>query len=481
MLAASTTMNRQQSLIRYIFVISTIILFFTTLATGNTRVAFSRPGALIRTPSLLINSEEQEYHVGFASELINLDGFNSSNSIFFKNISNQGFEYGIAYTSHAQIKESEINPPSELSLHFNKNIYTTETMHINVGINDILYSSKADHELSIYISLMNSNIVTGKKKRFNLQTALGFGTGKINYDSHDYLEDPSHKARFFFGINMKTPYMYKRGGINMLFDYDGSGAHVGAKIPINKQLEINIAFTNFQNIGNFNKYEEETTKTIFSDASALTFGVGFKFKRDSKKLPLITEQKIKFTTEEENCLLIHSRENHNKPISINAACDDYALNKFVININKDFVALNDSIKIREQEAEHYALTNTAKDYEIKTLQDSINMQYLKQRISKSELNIAIKHLSQSLEYYYSGEYILAIEEINQTIRSFPSLAIAYARKGSIYYQLGDLRQATINWNLALKHDPEYLEVQQMLLSIKTEIEKLSESFNYNNN
>ena len=460
-----------------------ILLFFLlqVFLMGNTRVAFSRPSALIRTPSLLINAQEQEYHVGFSNELINTDGFNSSSSIYFKSISNEGFEYGIAYSSHANINASTQNPPSDLSLHFNKKIYEAETTHINVGVNDILYSSTSDHELSIYISLLNSGIAVGKKKKFILQTALGFGSGKVNYDSHNYQDNASHRARFFFGINMKTPYRAKQGGVDVLFDFDGSGFHVGSIIPINQQLDFKAAITNFQNIGNFNTYEEKATKTIFSDATAITFGVGFKFKEQSKPPPKITSQKIKFATEEKDCLLIHTRKEHNNPIAINKACDDYALNQFVVNINEDFVTLHDSIKLIEQEVEHYTLANTAKDYEIKTLQDSINMQYLKQRISKSELNVAMKHISQSLQHYYSGEYILALEEINQTIRRFPDLAIAYARKGSIYYQLGDLQQATINWNLALKHDPEYVEVQQMLLSIKTETEKLSEPFEYNNN
>ena len=63
---------------------------------------------------------------------------------------------------------------------------------------------------------------------------------------------------------------------------------------------------------------------------------------------------------------------------------------------------------------------------------------------------------------------MALDEVNQTIKRFPKLAIAYARKGTIYYQLGDLQKATINWNLALKQDPEYTEVQKILESIKTE-------------
>ena len=39
--------------------------------------------------------------------------------------------------------------------------------------------------------------------------------------------------------------------------------------------------------------------------------------------------------------------------------------------------------------------------------------------------------------------------------------------------MGDMRQATIYWNVALQLDPEYTEVQAMLSKVKSEIEKLS--------
>ena len=48
----------------------------------------------------------------------------------------------------------------------------------------------------------------------------------------------------------------------------------------------------------------------------------------------------------------------------------------------------------------------------------------------------------------------------------PNLAIAYARKGSIYYRLGDISRATVNWNIALTLDPEYDEVQTVLMNLK---------------
>ena len=54
----------------------------------------------------------------------------------------------------------------------------------------------------------------------------------------------------------------------------------------------------------------------------------------------------------------------------------------------------------------------------------------------------------------------------QQLQLNPDLAIAYARRGSIYYKLGDTQRATINWNLALKLDPEYDDVRNILRALR---------------
>ena len=59
------------------------------------------------------------------------------------------------------------------------------------------------------------------------------------------------------------------------------------------------------------------------------------------------------------------------------------------------------------------------------------------------------------------------KETDKAIALFPDLAIAYARKGTIYYRLGDEQRATVNWNIALKLDPEYDEVRDILEAMKT--------------
>ena len=77
-------------------------------------------------------------------------------------------------------------------------------------------------------------------------------------------------------------------------------------------------------------------------------------------------------------------------------------------------------------------------------------------------NTAMRHLSRSLRLFYDNSYQEALEKVNLAINANPNLAIAYGRKGSIYYKLGDMRRATLNWNVALQLDPEFTEIHDML-------------------
>ena len=58
-----------------------------------------------------------------------------------------------------------------------------------------------------------------------------------------------------------------------------------------------------------------------------------------------------------------------------------------------------------------------------------------------------------------------MQEVESALELNPNLALAYARRGSIYYKLGDVQRATINWNLALRMDPEYDDVRNVLKAL----------------
>jgi Tfp pilus assembly protein PilF len=78
----------------------------------------------------------------------------------------------------------------------------------------------------------------------------------------------------------------------------------------------------------------------------------------------------------------------------------------------------------------------------------------------------MRHLSKSLRLYYQGDFTQALDAVEKAITLQPNTAMAYARKGSIYYKLNQLDRATLNWNIALKLDPEYQEVREMLNALK---------------
>jgi hypothetical protein len=446
-----------------------ILFFLTTNLFSNTRVAFSRPGSLVRTPTYFDSKPISNYFFGVSSETINTETNNLAQSLYFHTILPEGLSYGIVYSTHAQINNLE-TPRSEISLHINKKIYESNQMQIVGGIQDILFKSEDEHELSLFVSLINKGVFLDNEKKYFLKSGMGFGSGKINNDSHNYNDEILQKARVFFGFKLNTPLLQHNGGVDLLLDYDGQGSHFGAKIPINKNIVFNFALTNFQQLNNLNKYKEPLSELIFSDSPAIALGLSFMIPSQSESSAKIEQVSVPLETADEQCIITQTKELSNAPLSLDKDCQDQVLNQFVKDINKDFTALNDSIKTITQKMEVYQTQLLENNYQINMLQDSINMQYLKHRISESELNIAMKHLSQSLQYFYLEDYLSALNQVEKVITRFPSLAIAYARKGTIYYKMGDIQNATINWNLALKHDPEYTEVQKMLLNIKQDFE-----------
>ena len=134
-----------------------ILFFFTTNLFSNTRVAFSRPGSLIRTPTYFDSKPIGNYFFGVSSETINTETNNLAQSLYFHATSPDGLSYGVVYSTHAQINNLE-TPRSEISLHVNKKIYESSQMQIVGGIQDVLFKSEDEHELSLFISLINKGV-----------------------------------------------------------------------------------------------------------------------------------------------------------------------------------------------------------------------------------------------------------------------------------------------------------------------------------
>ena len=145
---------------------------------------------------------------------------------------------------------------------------------------------------------------------------------------------------------------------------------------------------------------------------------------------------------------------------------DESLDSLVRHATVVVSSLEDSLSYQNEETKNLATINQSLKQKIAELEDSLRHVLLDITISEVSLNKAMKHLSNSLTLYYAQHYSIALEETDKAIALFPDLAIAYARKGSIYYRLGDEQRATVNWNIALTLDPEYDEVRTVLMSLQ---------------
>ena len=138
----------------------------------------------------------------------------------------------------------------------------------------------------------------------------------------------------------------------------------------------------------------------------------------------------------------------------------------LFNAGQYIYFLEDSLEILKQDINTMSAQNIALQLNNNQYRDSLNTLILEGQINSNTQNEAMRHLSKSLRLYYQGNFKEALQEVEKAIELQPEIAVAYARKGSIYYKLNQLDRATLNWNIALKLDPEYTEVREMLNALK---------------
>ena len=124
--------------------------------------------------------------------------------------------------------------------------------------------------------------------------------------------------------------------------------------------------------------------------------------------------------------------------------------------------LRDSIRVGMNMIDNLNDFNNMLQHNEAVLVDSTRKSLLREQVGQSNQNKAMRHLSRSLRYFYDEQYRVALSEVNMAIELNPNLAIAYGRRGSIYFKLGDTRRATLNWNVALQLDPEFTEIYDIL-------------------
>ena len=89
---------------------TTVIFLTLTIALSNSRIAFSRPSTLLRTPSVQhIQAETNPYlfTAGFSTETINFDLPSQGISLYLQTHTNSGLNLGLSYSLIADPRSKE--------------------------------------------------------------------------------------------------------------------------------------------------------------------------------------------------------------------------------------------------------------------------------------------------------------------------------------------------------------------------------------
>ena len=454
---------------RYILPISTLLLG-ATLYSG-TRVAYTRPGLMMRVPTSSNKKTPYLFRAGVSTEFHNFNPFNTARGVYFETELGRGFSVGFSgvtpgdTTRLSKLEESTYNAPAEFGFHFQQRVYAYNDISVSVGLQDIVFQSDQTSEemLSLNTSLLSAFLVLSSEKdlgEYKFNTYFGFGTGglapvdadtlpAVFDDDGKVLSDTTSEtnAGVFIGFLMKTPYFSKRGGMDIVGEFDGTGVNVGLRIPLTSDYRLNLGFTHMEKLPEWgNRY--------WSGHPGFSIGFDMAVPRDPRsRVQSGPSGPANIYAKSKNSV---SGEGSSIPIHRDST---------VAMANVAVETLRDSMALMNNEMRNLLVRLNAMEQNSRFLSDSLSSLKLETNVSEKNMNEALRHLSKSLRYFYAGDYREALKEVDLALELNPDLALAYARRGSIYYKLGDVQRATINWNLALRLDPEYTDVRNILKAL----------------
>ena len=430
--------------IKFIFSFLSIITFLFS----NSRVSFSRPGDMMQIPSMAFAKNNTTlFTINVGGEVVNFSSeFRKYSGAFSLKFQTQtGYSLGVSAVSLASPTGMK-----EAGFHIQKTIFKYGDVVISSGIHDFIYLRDGNdviqiNDMSFFTVFTNKN----KFDNYDLSISFGGGTGKIGYDPQTSDIATGINYGGFLGFNLKTPYFQKNGGVDLLMEYAAGGINLGCKVPITNNFKINFGMTHFENLSEFateSKLGSEQ-KELQPDAPAVSLGITFAVPR------LLNNQRSNFSP---------------KPYDVSDG--SHQSSEFGDleneNIGSLINSLRDSIVVAFHENKNLYNENLFLQQKMAILMDSTRVFHLEREIDRANNNIIMRHISRSLRYFYGEEYREALREIDKAIEVNPNIALAYARRGSIYYRLGDFQRATMNWNIALKLDPEFTEIQDLLHASK---------------
>jgi len=422
----------------------TILITFVSITTiwSSSRVSFVRPGSLMRISNFQPYNDNTLFSLALGSEITSVGNITSHSSSFAYNKTNvQGSSWGVSYTTLPYVgtdaNEAHGNINYEFGYHFQKNIYNTGTSIITAGVHDILLSQETINinDISIFINFIN----TLSSSNYTLTSLVGIGSGRMAFDPHTDVASTATSLGLYLGVKLNTPFLKDWGGVDFITEIIHQGLNIGLVIPITQEYTLSLGITHIENLSDFsNQADELNPQDLLGDGPALSIGFGIDIPKinQTKNIKIAQEYPLLFINGQVDSSLFHAGEY--------------------------IYYLQDSLAIVTQEINNTSSENIKLKLDNQNYQDSLNSLILQTNINHNTQNAAMRHLSKSLRLYYQGDFKQALQEVEKAIDLQPNIAVAYARKGSIYYKLNQLDRATLNWNIALKLDPEYSEVRKML-------------------
>ncbi len=427
------------------FTISTLIFLLTASVAGEiTRVAFTKPGYMMKIPTSSIYRTPYIFRTGIGTEIYGTVDTLIARGVFFESDLSNTFKLGI--TCNQGLGS---DAPVEFGFHFQKRLFVYGDISFAAGIHDLVLK-QGSKELNIDTKTLSLFGIISNEKQFtnsSLFTYMGFGTGGL---ASGFGSDSTTRAGVFAGVLLHTRIMEEKGGVEFIAEFDGGGVNAGVKLPITKDYNLNLGVSNLIKLYNWGA--EDFNTASLKDYPG--FNVGLDFRIPRIKPETARQRKLEGMVDEETQMILDMEQQFATKLDSTLKAADY-----------EIALLKDSLKIYESEIKH--LTSQIAQLRQKTavLEDSVRSAKLAKHAMEQNINLALKHLSRSLRFFYQNDYREALQEVDAAIELNSNLALAYARRGSIYYKLGDIDRATINWNLALRIDPEYDDVRNILRAL----------------
>lgn len=411
-------------------------------ARGISRLSYSRPGPMMRVPMSSVIRSPYLFSAGFVAEVVNISPYSSATGVYFDSEISKNLRLGMSSVS-------TIDTTLEIGFHLQQRLWAYGNISFSLGLQDIVLSQSngklsMNPDLLSFLGVISSEQTVG---RYLLNSYMGFGTGALAGVTAAAADTSELTPGVYAGFLLKTPLFASKGGLDVIGEFDGRGINVGVRIPITTDYRLQVGFVHVESLPEFGD-------SLTYEAPALVIGLNLSVPRLEKK-PAAREVEGEVAAmgprvepELEEGLLARQMDS-----TLQAA--DFLL-----------ASLRDSLRIASFEVENLHSQVAMLEQQRVFLADSVRSMQLRIQMMKSNINYTMRHLSSSLQHYYQGNYRDALQEVEMAIQLNPDLAIAYARRGSIYFKLGDVQRATINWNLALKLDPEYDDVRNILRALK---------------